>query len=714
MNETEFTRLPGEARRFTPLLLSLCLLFAVFAPVRTFAEGEPLITTTDELIQAISDAESGDIIYVGDIDFTPKPGLTNKLMRILLNKSVTIKNGKASGPAVFTNGSFNLRGGKIASERLNCSFEGIVFDGGIDGTLLTERDWELPYSEIEQEYTSDEPIKAQYAFTFGGNADVSFSGCDFKNYMFGEGGAFRCFYGDYSADTSLLAMFGDYTGCTLNIRLDKCNFTDNSAYYSGGAVYLDGLDGNVVLTATDCNFTGNRSATTEYSTGGGAIYAFGSKVTLIRCNVKNNTANHLYSDELPDMDITQGGAFYCMESELRLTDCIVADNMASVGGGIALINTKAEIDGCVIAGNRAEFQAVNSSGLTGPWNNMGCGGALYYSSNNVAAVTVVNTSIYANTANNAYGGVYPFYNNEYISVLPHGFGHISFLFCSYAGNTCDVEYDYSVEMFDWYQRPGDIWGIPYVDAYGCLIVDGTFHENFPKYAAPSVENNYNYIASTECAETDGIEKVSLSDSEYGHYIPNAPESIVWGIPKDFGNRALNGRYNGEIGNFHVGSNYSAALYQQKDSKDNTAVIIIAVAATVVVVGAVILLVLRRREKAKEAAIDESNTEPKAETEAGITTTGETASIPAFMKQFSYEQIDTILAAMPESQLLTSREREVVREILNGKKQREIAFELGIEVSTLRDFNRKIYAKYDVLNKEELIRKATQIFQNQIG
>lgn len=712
MNRRKFLRHQGAIKRFLLFMVLFCLSLNTIAPVGAFAKSKSLVTTPEALIKAIANAAPGEVILVGDIDFTPKTGISNKLMRISLSKNVTIKNGKKGSRAIFTNGSFLLQGSKNASERLDCSFEGISFDGGVDGVALSEQAWELPYSETEQEYTSDEPLQAQYAASFGGNADVSFSDCDFKNYMYMEGGAFRCYYGDYSFDPTLFAKLGDYSGCTLNLRLDHCDFFDNSAYFSGGAIYLDGLSQNVTLTAEDCRFTGNRSAVNEYSIGGGAIYASDAKVTLTRCTLQNNQANHRYSDELPDNDPTQGGAFYGIESELSFTDCAILENTASVGGGLALINTKAEIDGCIIAGNKAEFCTTNPYNMTGPWSNMGLGGALYFSSVNVAAVTMINTSIYRNTAKNAYGGIYPFYNNDYEAALPHGYGNVSLLFCSYAENSCQTTYEAAAEKMEWYERPGNVWEIPYVHASGCLVIDETLVSDFPKYDTPEKENDYNYFASPQNAKKDGIEKVKQTGKEYSQYQPETPENLSWSVPSEFAESVLNGRYNGEPKKYHVGSNYAAALYVPEEPFPYLVIIFAAVVA-VLIAGVVLIQIKHYRGKpsdeGQEARIEaefasepEVNSEPKTDL----------VSNPVFLNQFTYEQIDAMLADIPEAQLLTGREREVIREILSGKQQLEIAHELGIEVTTVKDFNRKIYDKFGVANKKKLLEKVSGFLRRQ--
>lgn len=75
-----------------------------------------------------------------------------------------------------------------------------------------------------------------------------------------------------------------------------------------------------------------------------------------------------------------------------------------------------------------------------------------------------------------------------------------------------------------------------------------------------------------------------------------------------------------------------------------------------------------------------------------------------MTRYGEEQIEKILFTVGESCMLTPRETDVFRELLMGKKQGEISYDLGISISTVKDNARRIYTKLDVANKEELFVK----------
>jgi len=76
-----------------------------------------------------------------------------------------------------------------------------------------------------------------------------------------------------------------------------------------------------------------------------------------------------------------------------------------------------------------------------------------------------------------------------------------------------------------------------------------------------------------------------------------------------------------------------------------------------------------------------------------------------LTRYTQEQIHAVTEALPQTQRLTPRELEVFQELLMGKKQSEIAYDLGISVPTVKDNARRIYDKLEVQNKNELFIKA---------
>jgi hypothetical protein len=169
----------------------------------------------------------------------------------------------------------------------------------------------------------------------------------------------------------------------LDLSLNNCSFTGNSGYYAGGAIYLDG-NGNVSLTAKNCNFNNNICTVGNYCEGGGAVYAYMAALHFEDCAFSDNTANHPYDGERFDgTDSTGGGAikvYGSVEGQptvLNMENCVLTGNRASMGGAVCIFNSTVTIDGCIIAENRAEPYVVDARSEWGVSSNMGMGGGVY-------------------------------------------------------------------------------------------------------------------------------------------------------------------------------------------------------------------------------------------------------------------------------------------------------------------------------------------------
>ena len=690
------------ARVISLIFIVVLLISAI--PCTVFAgECKELITSFTDLKTAIRAAKDGDTLYVGDIDFTPSGNIFNSLMRIETDKSLTIKSGKSNGKAVLTNGSFILSGSKTGESRNTFHFENIIFDGGVDTASLKFTDYDCQWSEEEQRYLLEEPRVAQYALSFKGNVDAEFIGCDFKNYTHEYGPVMHIRYGDYTSAPSLLEMFGDYSGCTLNLSFSNCNFSGNAAAYDGGAIYIEG-NRNVTFTASDCVFENNYSGDTPFSVGGGAIYAKGAKLAMERCRFEKNTANHLFPDsELPDSDTTQGGGMFLYDTEFTLSNSVIVGNTASMGGGIGFRSADGVADGCVFTGNRAEEHSTNWTGDTGPWNNMAQGGAICHMGATGSKVTVINSSIYGNSAQNAYGGIYSYYAGVTIDEISAG--QLELQLCTYTCNTCDSVYDYSAaDILPWCTHPGDILEIPYIKTVGCILIDDSFAKDFPRRELPSADNGYNYIASPGDAEADGL-NITCPDSP-AHLSFDIPQDMDFAVPTEAAQSIIGDRYDGTLKAVRAGDNYSASLYPAADQSEGNGILYWIISAAVVA-GAIIVLALTLNKRRKK-------TEDICETEVPVSEIANPAeAVPPIVKAwFTKEEVDEIMKSLPKVQTLTGRETEVLVEMLEGKKQKEIAYDLGIEITTVKDFYRKIYGKLDLSNKDDLLKQCSALISNQ--
>lgn len=115
--------------------------------------------------------------------------------------------------------------------------------------------------------------------------------------------------------------------------------------YPGGAGIAMNLSQGTVL---DCVLADNHS-----ERDGGGISIVDSQATIRRCTFRNNNAGVSF--------FLDGGGVFCYRSTMRLEDCVILDNLAHEGGGIAVANSSSAIvRRCVVARNEA-----TSDGLAG-------------------------------------------------------------------------------------------------------------------------------------------------------------------------------------------------------------------------------------------------------------------------------------------------------------------------------------------------------------
>ena len=403
------------------LLLAFCL--ALPAAVPANAAGG--INNDDALRTLISQAKDGDVLYVDDIAFSqdnPDP--------IVINKSITIASLKDQGSAVFTHGTFLLDG---SASDISVKFENITFYAEADTSVIRDESW------------SDETGSFQSALSFKGGADVTLSDCVFRNYMSHEGAAL---YADYSE-----------TAAKLSLNAENCAFLGNAVDLRGGAVLLIGQEGadNIRFTAKDCSFAGNLSSNHKEALGGGAIYAENAVLDMTACSLTANEGSHQYltdstgeaAAEAADgdaeaqaepvyvkyADVTKGGALFARNCHLTMTDCNVAFNSASLGGGLAADNTEFVFRDGIIAHNRAA-SALQRKGKDGLQAETGMGGGLYINADSDLNITILNASIYGNSAYNAYSALY--LEGMGKADLPYT---VDLICCTYADNTVDTVYD---------------------------------------------------------------------------------------------------------------------------------------------------------------------------------------------------------------------------------------------------------------------------------
>lgn len=126
-----------------------------------------------------------------------------------------------------------------------------------------------------------------------------------------------------------------------NLILNSCSFTNNKAYYSGGAIFSA-----TTLTVTKCTFTNNQ-VTKDGS--GGAIQAL--KLIVNKCNFTNNKA---YCGGAIEVHTVQGGS-----GTLTVSDSIFKNNQATKNkyssGGAISIGGKSTVNKCTFTNNQSNY-----------------------------------------------------------------------------------------------------------------------------------------------------------------------------------------------------------------------------------------------------------------------------------------------------------------------------------------------------------------------
>ena len=221
----------------------------------------------------------------------------------------------------------------------------------------------------------------------------------------------------------------------------NCNFIDNLVSYNGGALFLDGFG-----YIADCNFVNNR-VTDPYGSYGGAIHMysgtvencnftnnsaeysagaiwFTTKGDVRNCNFDGNSANYAGAIESDNGLCTvsdcnfincksywEGGAIFCSGDGI-VENCNFTGNSAKYGGAV-VINCAYTVLNCIFINNKVETGGALYFGGVGEINNStfvnnkadDSGGAIYLVDGNI-----LNCNFTNNSAGFA-GGAICFYGN---------------------------------------------------------------------------------------------------------------------------------------------------------------------------------------------------------------------------------------------------------------------------------------------------------------
>ena len=81
-----------------------------------------------------------------------------------------------------------------------------------------------------------------------------------------------------------------------------------------------------------------------------------------------------------------------------------------------------------------------------------------------------------------------------------------------------------------------------------------------------------------------------------------------------------------------------------------------------------------------------------------------------IKSFSSEQIASIMNTWQDIDVLSQREKEVLRYILENKKRKDIAVELFVTESTIKKHTANIFKKLEITNRTELFANAKEYYK----
>ena len=165
------------------------------------------------------------------------------------------------------------------------------------------------------------------------------------------------------------------------LKILGCTFSQNTAYYSGGAVFASGGEGTFPVTIQNSTLSGNSARN------GGGIEIRSTGLSVSNSTITGNTGARY-----------GGGLDVEFATSLSITDSTIDDNTASYGGGLLIYDSPAGgvIQNCTIVNNHALYTA--SAAVSG--YSTGGGGVLLYS----GSLTIQNCTITNNTAAGSFGG----------------------------------------------------------------------------------------------------------------------------------------------------------------------------------------------------------------------------------------------------------------------------------------------------------------------
>jgi Response regulator containing a CheY-like receiver domain and an HTH DNA-binding domain len=320
--------------------------------------------------------------------------------------------------------------------------------------------------------------------------------------------------------------------------------------------------------------------------------------------------------------------------------------------------------------------------------------------------------------------------------MPQWIGRLDIAMCTFAENDCDTtEYENSdTPDWIWFTYPGNFWDIPYINAFGNLVIDSLFADTFEKYETPSADNGYNYFASPTAAAEDGFVMPEFTDGKYCHITAEGMNKDNLTIPEDEVSTIAE-EYDFYIGTPIVGSNYVSEVtvrlyitqrkYQEMTvsygdtlqlptpTRTGYSFLHWQTADGIEFGGGNVLFSAGTTELYLYAQYDNLFLAPLLYSLLGVAVLSSAVVAVAFTVK--RRRAAVLLAAENEvvavddelgshkanTSMLTSREKEVLELLLEGKQRKEIASILFLSENTIKKQITSIYQKLSVSSRSEL-------------
>ncbi|MEM6320918.1 MAG: HYR domain-containing protein [Bacteroidota bacterium] len=326
-----------------------CSTFGETIYVRTNAtgenDGESWADAYTTLSAALSEAESGDQIWVSAGTYYPTNG-ANRNIAFELPNAVQILGGfPASGnPALggrnpiahptILSGDIDQDGTSANNSYTIIFTQNVSSTTVLDGFIVENGNANAPFSLEFPVFRNNGGAAWYNVATSFQDSEPTIRNCTFRNnFALNRGGA----------------MFNRAsTGGSTNYRLENCIFDNNTANQEGGAIYNSqgGATSQCNPTYTTTNFTNNFAKES-----GGAIYNeasyFGEiSINFVGCNFVANEADSLEGGAIFN------NAFFQGISNSIYTNCTFENNVANPGSGGAIYNDASGAGTC-------DFQMTN-------------------------------------------------------------------------------------------------------------------------------------------------------------------------------------------------------------------------------------------------------------------------------------------------------------------------------------------------------------------